>query len=126
MKEVKEIIDERLKQIRIQIGDNIEKARIAAGFTAKQLGNKIGVTEQQIFKYEKGKDQTPSGRLVLIAEALRIDVSILLHGVSDIPVAKKIDVRTRLCTNVSRNFAKIKDANQQNTIHKIIKELADK
>ena len=49
------------------------KARIAAGLTQKQLGERVGVAEQQVQRYEAMEYQQASfGRLLEIADALRI------------------------------------------------------
>lgn len=125
MKESKKIINERLKQINIQIGNNILEARVAEGVNAEWLGEAAGVTQQQIFKYESGKNMIPPGRLVIIAESLKTDISFFFKGVLDNPDPQKIDIRKRLCADTSRHFIKIKDINQQKAIFKEIKKLVD-
>lgn len=78
MKEAKE----RIKQINIKIGNNLLKARLAAGMSREELCENLDVIQQQIAKYERGIDQVPIGRLVLIAEVLSIDLSSLLEGIT--------------------------------------------
>lgn len=54
--------------------ETIIKARIAAGFTYKDLANKLGVQEQQIQRYEASDYKTASlGRLIEIAKILEIE-----------------------------------------------------
>jgi len=45
----------------------IRSQRILRGLSQTELGNKIGVTFQQIQKYEKGSNRVSAGRLKQIA-----------------------------------------------------------
>jgi transcriptional regulator with XRE-family HTH domain len=54
-----------------QVGLNIRVHRLAKDMTQEDLGEKIGVTFQQVQKYEKGTNRVGSGRLYQIAEILK-------------------------------------------------------
>jgi transcriptional regulator with XRE-family HTH domain len=45
-----------------------------------QLGNRLGISFQQLQKYEAGGNRIPTGRLVKIAAALGVPISALFHG----------------------------------------------
>ena len=49
------------------VGRNIRVHRLVRGLTQEGLGEKLGVTFQQIQKYEKGTNRVGSGRLYQIA-----------------------------------------------------------
>ncbi len=55
-------------------GKKIRSRRLQLGLTQTNLGNSIGVTFQQIQKYEKGLNGVSAERLGKIAEKLRINV----------------------------------------------------
>ena len=55
------------------VGERIRRRRILAGLTQDQLGEALGVSYQQIQKYETGANRVSAGRLYLLAE--RLDVS---------------------------------------------------
>jgi transcriptional regulator with XRE-family HTH domain len=63
------------------IGRNIRACRLARQMSQPKLGEAIGVTFQQVQKYENGTNRVGSGRLVLIAQALQVPVAVLLKGV---------------------------------------------
>jgi len=65
---------------RINIGQIIREARRASGLSQMQLAEKVGLSYQQIQKYEKGKSEITVKRLYQIAEALEIPVDKFLHG----------------------------------------------
>ena len=65
------------EQIDTAIGQKIHELRISLGLSRQQLAGKIGVTHQQLQKYEKGTNRISAGRLVAIAQALGKSVSYL-------------------------------------------------
>lgn len=73
-----EILRSRGGPIDIAIGFNIRRYRTARDMSQSKLGSKIGVTFQQIQKYEKGKNAIPSTRLAALAVALNISLETLL------------------------------------------------
>ncbi|MEY0838736.1 helix-turn-helix domain-containing protein [Providencia alcalifaciens] len=43
-----------VKNINLEIGDFIRKTRLKNGLTGAQLGKLVGVSQQQISRYERG------------------------------------------------------------------------
>jgi transcriptional regulator with XRE-family HTH domain len=62
------------------VGTNIRVHRRVAGLTQEALGAKLGVTFQQVQKYENGTNRVGSGRLYQIAELFEIPVTSLFGG----------------------------------------------
>ncbi|HET9574254.1 MAG TPA: helix-turn-helix transcriptional regulator, partial [Methyloceanibacter sp.] len=62
------------------IAENVRTARIARKISQTDLGKPLGITFQQIQKYEKGTNRIGAGRLVAIAGVLRVPVTDLLAG----------------------------------------------
>ena len=58
----------------IEVGHRIRIERLARGLSQTALANQLGVTFQQVQKYEKGVNRVGAGRLTKIAEVLGIDV----------------------------------------------------
>ena len=52
------------------VGKQIKIARLEIGVSQTELGEAIGVTFQQIQKYEKGQNRVSVARLILIARAV--------------------------------------------------------
>ena len=61
------------------VGRSIRVHRLAAGMSQTELGQKIGVTFQQVQKYEKGTNRVGAGRLTRIAQVLGVSVSTLFQ-----------------------------------------------
>ena len=62
------------------VGLNIRVHRLAVGLTQEELGARLGVTFQQIQKYEKGTNRVGSGRLYQIAEIFEVPVKSFFAG----------------------------------------------
>lgn len=56
------------------IGDTLKQARLNAGLTQKQLGEKCGMADSAIRKYESGKIKPKIETLKKIAAALNVSV----------------------------------------------------
>lgn len=66
----------------VEIGARLRQARKARGLSQTQLGESIGVTFQQIQKYERGANRVSASMLARIAESLRTPVSELFGETS--------------------------------------------
>jgi len=64
----------------VDLGARIRELRLSRGVTQVDLGDAIGLTFQQVQKYEWGKNRISVGRLFKIAEALKVNVADLLPG----------------------------------------------
>ena len=58
------------------VGERIYSLRLAHGLSRAQLSKSIGVTHQQVEKYEKGRNRIYVSRLLLIAK----DISYFVAG----------------------------------------------
>jgi len=64
----------------IEVGHRIRIERLARGLSQTALANQLGVTFQQVQKYEKGVNRVGAGRLTKIAEVLGIQVGTFFSG----------------------------------------------
>jgi len=58
----------------IELGKRIRLRRVEQKISQAELGDKLGVSFQQVQKYEKGVNRVGAGRLTKIAEVLGIEV----------------------------------------------------
>jgi transcriptional regulator with XRE-family HTH domain len=64
----------------VLVGRNIRIQRLKRGLSQEALGNALGITFQQVQKYEKGANRVGSGRLHQIANIFKIPVTTLFEG----------------------------------------------
>ena len=64
----------------IQVGRRLRAARLLAGFSQSVLGKHVGLTFQQIQKYEKGLNRIGASRLQQFAQLLNVPPSYFFEG----------------------------------------------
>jgi len=67
----------------IQIGESIRAHRLIAGMSQSDLAGRLGVSFQQIQKYEKGMNRVGAGRLPQIAKIFDIPIGALFDANAD-------------------------------------------
>lgn len=70
-----------------EIGRRILEARLSADQSQSDLGRAIGLTFQQVQKYEKGTNRVSVSRLISIADALGVPLGVLIPDPNAIPRA---------------------------------------
>jgi transcriptional regulator with XRE-family HTH domain len=58
-----------------EIAGRVRAARVAAKLTQTDLGNALGVSFQQVGKYDRGQDRYSAGMLQLAAECIGVPVA---------------------------------------------------
>lgn len=64
----------------VWVGARIRSARLIVAMSQTTLANTLGVTFQQVQKYEKGRNRVSSSRLKAIANALGREVAWFFEG----------------------------------------------
>ncbi|TGY88193.1 XRE family transcriptional regulator [Marinicauda algicola] len=62
------------------IGKQLRVARQMIGLSQTALGEAVGVTFQQIQKYERGTNRIPASRLHVFADTLQVPMSFFFDG----------------------------------------------
>ena len=62
------------------VGSRVRMRRIMLGMSQEKLGLALGLTFQQVQKYEKGTNRVGASRIQQISEILEVPVSFLLDG----------------------------------------------
>ena len=112
-----------IKEVDKFIGDKIYSLRLGKGLSRQQLAEVIGVTHQQLQKYEKGTNRISVGRLVLIAKALGSTVEYFYEGMDNRNTEPQLTQHQRMCIEVSRNFMKIRSSEHQNAVNVLVRSL---
>lgn len=70
-------------QADLVVGANIRKLRGEHGLTLQDLASQLGMSHQQLQKYETGSNRVSAGVLYVIACAFSVPVDALFEGVDD-------------------------------------------
>jgi transcriptional regulator with XRE-family HTH domain len=102
-----------------EIAAGIRSARVASGATQRELARALGVSVQQVTKYENAESRVPAGRLLAIARALEVSVIRLVS----VEGAGSPVTRVRATAQLFRDFCTL-DADLQDVVIKVVAMLA--
>jgi transcriptional regulator with XRE-family HTH domain len=104
------------------VGQRIREQRIMSGLNQQDLAAAIGVTYQQMHKYERGVNRISAGRLHELAKALGVPVSVFFDGLDG--AAKPLNQRGRQCLELVKNYNGM-DADQQDALARIARIMSE-
>jgi len=120
------MLQKRAQKIDKVVGRNIRIYRLAKKMSQTELGQQLGVSFQQVQKYENGTNRVGSGRLYQIAAILGAHVSTFFKGGDGPEKARDPDLIDLLAEPQSvrliRAFAKITDS----TVRRSLLDLTEK
>ena len=118
------------------VGSRVRMRRMMLSMSQEKLGDALGLTFQQVQKYEKGTNRIGASRLQQIANILHVSVAFLFEGApsnssnSDgfIEPASPTYVADFLATSeglaLTRAFTRITDAKLRRSIVDLVEQIA--
>ncbi|HZG31563.1 transcriptional regulator [Ensifer adhaerens] len=123
--------------IDIHVGSRIRLRRTMLGMSQEKLGESLGITFQQIQKYEKGTNRVGASRLQNISNILNVPVSFFFEdapgdnasGQSGMAEASSSNYVVDFLSSseglqLNRAFVKINDAKVRRKVVELVKALA--
>jgi transcriptional regulator with XRE-family HTH domain len=120
------------------VGSRVRMRRIMLGMSQEKLGEALGLTFQQIQKYEKGTNRVGASRIQQISEVLQVPVSFLFEGVPSGNIngegfgegGSPAYVSDFLATSeglaLTRAFTRINDSKLRRSIVDLVEQIADR
>ena len=105
------------------VGKRARERRLALGLTQQQLAGMVGITYQQLHKYETGANRLSAGRLYRLAEALAVEVAHFF-GETGTEGTTAPTAQRRALLELVRDFARIPDRKQQEAVARLARTLA--
>ncbi len=124
--------------IDVQVGTRVRLRRMLIGMSQERLGELLGLTFQQVQKYEKGVNRIGAGRLFQVAHILGVPIDYFYEGVNGVsegapgfaepggtspPVMEFLSSGEGL--QLSLAFMKIKDPKVRKRVLDLVKSLSD-
>ena len=118
-----------------QVGNRVRLRRMLIGMSQERLGELLGLTFQQVQKYEKGVNRIGAGRLFEMSRILGVNIDYFYEGVnnqlaggfadnpSSPPVMEFVSSGEGL--QLSLAFMKIKDPKLRKRVLDLVKQLSD-
>jgi transcriptional regulator with XRE-family HTH domain len=116
----------RPSPVDVAVGRNVRIWRMARGLSQAQLANRLGVTFQQVQKYEVGANRIGTGRLVRLAAILGIPIAALFDGADAADPARSMlaliaDIRA---FRLAHAFAAVNDTTLRLSLVKLVEKVA--
>lgn len=112
------------------IGRNIRIQRIANGITQADLGDAVGITFQQVQKYERGANRIGGGRLYEIASFLDVPIGNFFADIQLRPARKSTNVLDLMTDpqsiRIVQAFAKISQPGIRLALVNLIEDIVTK
>jgi transcriptional regulator with XRE-family HTH domain len=110
-----------------QVGTSIRAHRLMAQMSQEDLARRLGVSFQQLQKYEKGTNRVGAGRLPLIAEIFNVPVGSFFTGSA---VGAGGAVPANLVTDTASSrlltaFAEITDTSIRRDLSELVERIAN-
>jgi transcriptional regulator with XRE-family HTH domain len=116
----------------LEIGKRIRALRLERGISQTELGNMVGVTFQQIQKYEKGANRVAAGRLHRLSEVLKAPITFFYaepaSGHDDVEI-DSIDIGLGFlespgAVRLVRAYSRIQDVEMKRTLVDLAEKIA--
>jgi transcriptional regulator with XRE-family HTH domain len=119
--------------IDIQVGNRVRIRRMLIGMSQERLGDLLGLTFQQVQKYEKGVNRIGAGRLFEVSRILNVPVDFFYEGVAAQSGGGELENAPPVMEFVSSGeglqlalaFMKIKDLKVRKRMLDLVKSLAE-
>ena len=105
------------------VGLRLRQLRKSRGISTVQLATEVGITYQQIVKYEHGTNRISAGRLYYLAKALNLTPEAFFKGLDlkSTPPTRREEMQQQML----EDFLRISDQKQCQVIASLVKVLAD-
>ncbi len=118
--------------IDVHVGSRIRLRRTMLGMSQERLGESLGITFQQVQKYEKGANRVGASRLQHIAEVLNVPIPFFFEGVPGATTeqpeltgdAASEFMGSRECVALATAFSAIEDKRVRQSILSLVQSLA--
>src|SRR5262250_1881318 len=119
------------------VGSRVRMRRMMLSMSQEKLGDALGLTFQQVQKYEKGTNRIGASRLQQISHILQVPVAFFFEGAPDLPnggdhglngAPSPAYVSDFLATSdglsLTKSFMRIKDAKLRRRIVDLVQQIA--
>jgi transcriptional regulator with XRE-family HTH domain len=112
----------------VEVGRRVRAFRLNKGLSQEKLGDELGITFQQVQKYEKGVNRIGAGRLQRIAEVLGVPVSEFFASSAGAPAPQSGSlyelVDTAAALRLLRAYARIPNPEVKQAVTTLVEKIA--
>ncbi len=107
----------------VHVGQRVRERRILLGMSQQKLGAALGITFQQVQKYEKGTNRIGCSRLFDLSEAQNVPISYFFEGYSRKGGSDENAGLGTRTLRLARYFSELSES-QRDAVFELVKTLA--
>ena len=125
----------RLHPLNTQVGAKVRERRLLLGMSQRQLADVIGLTFQQVQKYENGTNRIDAARLAALSQALNVPPQWFFADLQDTATARAPELRAELgegdelarreTLTLIRAFNRIRDREKRERLIELVQAIGE-
>jgi len=127
----------KISPLDIFVGERLRELRLQVGLSQDKLGELVGLTFQQIHKYETGVNRIAAGKLYEISQVMEKPIAMFFEDYTNddlfynfVPIQEDSLIADskehyKQANALIKNFNKIKNSEVQKTILNLVKSLVN-
>lgn len=108
----------------VAVGNRVRELRTRAGLSQTDLGLKLGVSFQQVQKYEKGVNRMGASRLIQICEALKVSVNDIFDGIASVTDAADKPLADPEAMRIARDIQRIENESMRTAVKQLVRTMS--
>jgi len=108
----------------VAVGNRVRELRTRAGLSQTDLCERLGVSFQQVQKYEKGVNRMGASRLIQICEALKVTIVDIFDGVQSATDAAEKTLADPEAMRIARDIQRIENENMRMAVKQLIRAMS--
>ena len=108
----------------VAVGNRVRELRTRAGLSQTDLGEKLGVSFQQVQKYEKGVNRMGASRLIQICDALKVSIADVFDGVESTVDAAQKTLADPEAMRIARDIQLIENENMRLAVKQLVRTMS--
>ncbi|MBN9529784.1 MAG: helix-turn-helix domain-containing protein [Alphaproteobacteria bacterium] len=125
----------RLHPLNAQVGAKVRERRLLLGMSQRQLADAIGLTFQQVQKYENGTNRIDAARLAALSQALNVPPQWFFADLQDTASMRAPELRAELgegddlarreTLTLIRAFNRIRDREKRERLIELVQAIGE-
>lgn len=108
----------------VAVGNRVRELRTRAGLSQTDLGGRLGVSFQQVQKYEKGVNRMGASRLIQICDALKVSIHDVFEGVGSVTDAEEKLLADPEAMRIARDIQRIENDSMRMAVKQLVRTMS--
>lgn len=120
----KRALSEAAQTVDKHVGERVRDRRLERGVTQQELAAAMGISYQQVQKYENGANRISCGRLALLAEALGVEPGFFFEGRPSQRATIELGGVSEETVQIARDLGSLADPRVRKSLRSLVRALS--